>query len=67
MFANYTYYTETYKGTKITSSTEYDYLGQEACRYIKQYTDIVDDDSKSCECAIAEYLQSSKKTRQYDK
>ena len=61
MFANYTYYTDVFKGTKITSSDEYDYLGQEAYRYIKQYTDVVDDDSKSCECAIAEYLQSSKK------
>ena len=39
MFANYTYYTDIFKGTKITSSDEYDYLGQEACRYIKQYTD----------------------------
>lgn len=61
MFANYTYYTDVFKGTKIKSEEEYDYLGQQASRYISRYTDVVDDNSKSCECAIVEYLQSSKK------
>ena len=61
MFADYTYYTTTYKGTKIKSADEYEYLGQQASRYIKQYTDIVDDDTKACECAISEYLQGANK------
>lgn len=61
MFADYEYYTDVFKGTKITSADEYDYLGQQASRYISRYTDVIDDNSKSCECAIAEYLQSSKK------
>lgn len=61
MFADFEYYKNVFKGTKITSSDEYTYLGQEASRYIKPYTSVADEDSKSCECAIVEYLQSSKK------
>lgn len=61
MFAGYEYYKGVFKGTKITSAGEYAYLGQQASMYIKKYTEEVDDNVKSCECAIAEYLQSSKK------
>lgn len=61
MFADFEYYKNTFKGTKIKNADEYAYLGQEASRYIKSYTNIIDEDSKSCECAIVEYLQQSKK------
>lgn len=61
MFADFEYYENEFKGTKIKDADEYTYLGQEASRYIKQYTEDVDDNSKACECAIVEYLQGSKK------
>lgn len=62
MFADYEYYKNKFKGTKITSANEYEYLAQEASLYIKnQHINNSGDDVKSCECAIAEYLQSSKK------
>ena len=61
MFADYEYYKGVFKGTKITSADEYAYLGQQASTYIKKYTDEVDENVRSCECEIAEYLQSSKK------
>lgn len=61
MFADFEYYENTFKGTKIKTADEYAYLGQEASRYIKPYTSIADEDSMACECALAEYLQSSKK------
>lgn len=61
MFADFEYYKNTFKGTKIKNADEYAYLGQEASRYIKPYTNIADEDSQSCECALVEYLQSSKK------
>ena len=61
MFADFEYYKNTFKGTKINNDDEYAYLGQEASRYIKPYTSIADEDSKSCECALVEFLQSSKK------
>jgi hypothetical protein len=59
MFADYEYYKSTFKGIKITSDDEYKYLGQQASLYIKKYTEDVNDNTKACECAIAEYLQSS--------
>ena len=61
MFANYQYYTENFKGTKIKNENEYTYLGQQASMYIKKYTNIVDDNTKSCECALSEYLKDSLK------
>ena len=61
MFADYEYYKETFKGTKIKNADEYTYLAHEASRYIKQHTQEVDEDSKACECAIVEYLQGAKK------
>lgn len=61
MFADFEYYKNTYKGTKIKDVNEYTYLGQEASRYIQKYTKDVNDNSKACECALVEYLQGSKK------
>ena len=61
MFADFEYYKDTFKGTKIKSEEEYNYLGQEASRYIRQYTSDIDEDTMDCECALVEYLQSSKK------
>lgn len=59
MFANFEYYTNEFGGTKIQDENEYKYLGKQASRYIKQYTDEVNDDTMACECAISEYLQKS--------
>jgi len=61
MFADYKFYTQEFGGTKIESEAEYKYLAQRASRYIKQYTDVVDEDTRMCECAISEYLQKSTK------
>lgn len=61
MFADYEYYKGTYKGTEISSADQYEYYGNEASRYILRYTNIVDDDTMACECALIEYLQKSKK------
>ena len=61
MFADFEYYRNTYKGTTISSADEYEYLSNEASRYIEKYTNVVDDDTMACECAIVEYLQGSKK------
>ena len=61
MFADYQYYTDTFKGTKIKSQDEYTYLGQQASLYISKYTNVVDDNTKACECAISEYLKDSLK------
>lgn len=60
MFADFQYYQKTYKGTKIKTADEYDYLAQQSSRYIQKYTSEVNDNTKSCECAISEYLQSVK-------
>ena len=57
MFADFEYYKNFFKGTKIKSSDEYVYLAQEASRYIKKYTSDIDADTKACECALVEYLQ----------
>lgn len=57
MFADYDYYKESFGGSKIKDADEYKYFSQQASRYIYQYTDEVTDDTKSCECAISEYLQ----------
>ena len=61
MFASFEYYTGTFKGTKIQTKNEYEYLSNEASRYILQYTRVLDDDTRDCECALVEYLQSAKK------
>lgn len=61
MFADYSYYKGFFKGTQITSADEYAYLGQQASKYIEKYTKEIDENSKMCECALVEYLQSSKK------
>lgn len=57
MFADYTYYTESFGGTKIKDANEYKYLAQQASLYIKKYTSEVTEATQSCECAISEYLQ----------
>lgn len=57
MFADFQYYQDTFKGTKIKSANEFQYLGQKASLYIKKYTNEVNDNTKACECAISEYLQ----------
>ena len=61
MFADFEYYQNTFKGTKIKNTEEYAYLANEASRYIKQYTSVIDDDTQACECALVEFLQSSKR------
>lgn len=61
MFADFEYYENTFKGTKITTADEYAYLANEASRYIKQYTSEVDDNTQACECALVEYLQNAKR------
>lgn len=61
MFASYEYYTEDFGGTKIKDEKEYKYLAQQACKYIEKYTTEVNDNTKMCECAISEVLQTSRK------
>lgn len=61
MFASFEYYLNEYGGTKIKTAEEYKYLSQKAGRYIRQYTNVVDDDSKACECDLSEYLQGINK------
>ena len=61
MFADFEFYKNIFKGTKIKNADEYTYLGQEASRYIEKHTNKIDDNTKMCECAIVEYLQNSKK------
>ena len=63
MFADFDYYKDTFKGSQIQSENEYTYLGQQASRYIKKYTNEVSVDTKDCECALAEYLQKTNKSR----
>lgn len=62
MFADYNFYVENFGGTKIQNADEYKYLAQKASRYILRYTDEVNIDTKECECALAEYLQSATKS-----
>lgn len=57
MFANYDYYTNEFGGTKIEDADEYKYLAQQASLYILKYTDKITNNTRSCECAISEYLQ----------
>lgn len=59
MFADYEFYTKEFGGTKIKTDTQYKYLGQIASRYIEKYTKEVNTDTKFCECALVEYLESS--------
>lgn len=59
MFADYEFYTKEFGGTKIKADTQYKYLGQIASRYIEKYTKEVNTDTKFCECALVEYLESS--------
>ena len=61
MFADYEFYKKEFGGTKIESEAEYKYLANQASRYIQKHTDIVDENTKMCECAISEYLQKSTK------
>ena len=57
MFADFQYYQNEFKGTKIKTADEYKYLGQKASMYIKKYTREVNSDTMACECALSEYLQ----------
>lgn len=57
MFADFQYYQNDFKGTKIKTADEYQYLAQQSSKYISKYTTEVNDDTKSCECALSEYLQ----------
>lgn len=61
MFADYDYYKDVYKGTKIKTADEYQNLGRQASRYIEKYTKLINEDTKDCECVIAEYLQNVNK------
>lgn len=61
MFASYEYYKEHFGGTKIATAEEYKYLAQQASRYIAKYTNDINDDTQTCECALSEYLQSANK------
>lgn len=63
MFADFGYYTNTFKGSKIKNSDEYTYLGQQASRYIKKYTSEVNADTQDCECALVEYLQKTNRSK----
>ena len=58
MFADFQYYQNEFKGTKIKTADEYQYLGQQASMYIKRYTNQVNSNTMACECALSEYLQS---------
>ena len=62
MFADYDFYVNNYRGSKIQNAEEYQYLGQKAARYIMRYTNEVNTDTKECECALAEYLQIATKS-----
>lgn len=59
MFADFDYYKNDFGGTKIKNENEYKYLAQQASKYIEKFTNDVNDNTKACECAISEYLQSS--------
>lgn len=59
MFADFEFYTKEFGGTKIKNENEYKYLGQQASMYIEKYTTDVNFNTKSCECAISEYLHNS--------
>lgn len=61
MFADFEYYEEVFKGKKITNADDYQYLSQEASRYISRVTTEITDNTKACECALVEYLQSAKR------
>lgn len=62
MFADFQYYQQTFGGTKIQTADEYKYLAQQADRYILKYTAEVNSDTKDCEGALAEYLQTANKS-----
>ena len=62
MLGSYEYYTNTFGGTKITSADEYKYLAQKADKYILKYTSEANDNTRSCECDLAEYLQGATKS-----
>lgn len=62
MFADFEYYKNGFGGRKIQSEQEYRNLGQKASRYILKYTSEVNADTKDCECALADYLQSVDKS-----
>ena len=61
MFADYEFYKKEFGGTKVKDEAQYKYLGQQASRYIEKYTKSIDTDTKFCECALVEYLESSNK------
>ena len=61
MFADFEYYLNEYRGTKIKTREEYLYLAQKSCRYIQKYTNETNSDTKDCECALSEYLQTINK------
>lgn len=63
MFADFNYYQTNFFGTQIKTEAEYNYLAQQADRYIMRYTEEVSKDTKDCEGALAEYLQSNSASR----
>lgn len=60
MFADFDYYKNVFKGKKIASAEEYEYLANEASRYIKRVTTDINEDTMMCECSLVEYLQAVK-------
>ena len=61
MFADFDYYKNVFKGKKIVNADDYQYLANEASRHIKRFTSEVNEDTKACECALAEYIQEYKR------
>lgn len=59
MFADYEYYTGCFGGTIVENEKDFNYFSRQASRYILRHTDIVNDATKDCECALVEYLMKS--------
>lgn len=60
MFADFDYYKSQFFGSSIKDEQTYNYLGQQACKYIEKYTTRRNDATRSCECALVEYLEKAK-------
>lgn len=65
MYADWSYYNNTYKGSVIKTEEEYDFYGEMACDYVDAYIvqQIVKDTEqvKRCNCRIADIICSGAK------
>lgn len=59
MFADYEYYTGCFGGTLVETEKEFNYFSKQASRHILKHTDVVNDATKDCECALVEFLMKS--------